>query len=276
MEPLDAGLVAAGGLLAGAVNAVAGGGTLIAFPALLATGMPAFTANITSSVGLVTGYAGGAFGYRRELSGQADRLRALGVPALLGGLTGAVILLLTPADSFRAAVGYLVLAACLLLAAQPWLARLVGRRRAAAALRSAVAGDIPRPDGSSGSSGTDTAGAVTWPTRVGVFLAGAYGSYFGAGLGVLLLGVLGILLPDDLQRTNAGKTLLSFGINAVGIAVFVASAQVSWAFATILLVTSCVGGVMGARIARLLPATALRAIVVTLGAVVAVLLIISI
>ncbi len=262
MVPADGGLVAAAGLLAGTVNAVAGGGTLIAFPALLATGMPALTANITSSVGLVTGYAGGALGYRRELAGQATRLRALAIPALLGGLTGAVVLLVTPADAFRAVVGYLVVAACGLLGAQPWLARLVGARRAAASAAMST-------------TNRSTNSGVTWPTRAGVFLAGAYGSYFGAGLGVLLLGVLGILLPDDIQRTNAAKTLLSFGVNAIGVTVFVVSAQVSWTFAAILLVTSCAGGVLGARLARLLPASALRGTVVTLGLIVAVVLIVA-
>ncbi|WP_322753384.1 sulfite exporter TauE/SafE family protein [Frankia sp. Cas3] len=262
MGPADGGLVAAAGLLAGAVNAVAGGGTLIAFPALLTTGMPALTANITSSVGLVTGYAGGALGYRRELAGQATRLRALAIPALLGGLTGAVVLVVTPAGAFRAVVGYLVVVACGLLGAQPWLARLVAGRRAAAS--------AARPT----TSGVTNSG-VTWPTRAGVFLAGVYGSYFGAGLGVLLLGVLGILLPDDIQRTNAAKTLLSFGINAIGVTVFVVSAQVSWAFAAILLVTSYAGGVLGARLARVLPAAALRGTVVTLGLIVAVVLIVS-
>ncbi|EFC79847.1 sulfite exporter TauE/SafE family protein, partial [Parafrankia sp. EUN1f] len=131
MGPADAALVAGGGLLAGAVNAIAGGGTLIAFPALLATGMPALTANITSSVGLVTGYAGGALGYRRELRGQTDRLKALAPPAMLGGLIGAIVLLLTPSDGFKSAVPFLVLAACLLLAVQSRLAAVVARRRAA-------------------------------------------------------------------------------------------------------------------------------------------------
>nr|WP_043606938.1 MULTISPECIES: sulfite exporter TauE/SafE family protein [Protofrankia] len=242
--------VAVAGLLAGAVNAVAGGGTLIAFPALLATGMPALTANVTCSVGLVTGYAGGAFGYRRELTGQAAQLRALAGPALLGGLGGAVVLLAAPADSFRMVVPYLVLMACLLFGVQPWLAALVARRR-----------------------GAGSESAMTWPTRAGVFVAGAYGCYFGAGLGVLLLGVLGILMPDDLQRTNASKTLLSFGVNAVGIAVFVVSARVAWGFAVVLLLASGAGGVLGARAARLLPATALRTTVIALGVVVAVVLI---
>ncbi|ONH24791.1 sulfite exporter TauE/SafE family protein [Pseudofrankia asymbiotica] len=123
-------------------------------------------------------------------------------------------------------------------------------------------------------AGASAAQPVTWPTRVGVFLAGAYGSYFGAGLGVLLLGVLGILLVDDLQRTNALKTLLSFIVNAVGVVIFLASAQVAWAYAGILVVASAVGGVLGARVARRLPAKGLRAGVITLGLVVAVVLLI--
>jgi uncharacterized membrane protein YfcA len=115
---LHALLIAGAGLLAGAVNAVAGGGTLIAFPALLAAGLPAVTANITSSTGLVTGYAGGAFGYRRELAGQLARLVALGPWAALGGAVGAVILLVTPKAGFKDAVPFLVLLACALLASQ--------------------------------------------------------------------------------------------------------------------------------------------------------------
>ncbi|WP_242423713.1 sulfite exporter TauE/SafE family protein, partial [Frankia sp. EI5c] len=117
-------------------------------------------------------------------------------------------------------------------------------------------------------------GGITWPTRIGVFVAGAYGSYFGAGLGVLLLGVLGILLVDELQRTNALKTLLSFGVNAIGVVVFLVTAQVAWAFAGILVVTSACGGVLGARVARLLPAPVLRGAVVILGVVVAAVLLI--
>lgn len=300
MNGLDAALTAGAGLLAGGVNAIAGGGTLIAFPALLAAGLPAVTANITSSTGLVTGYAGGALGYRRELAGQAARLRALGPAAILGGVVGAVILLVTPKDAFKAAVPFLVLLSCALLAGQTRLAGVVARRRAArtaaAAEPARAAAPTAEPDGPpsgspagvatttseaivTGRTGTAVGASaaaqpVTWPTRVGVFLAGAYGSYFGAGLGVLLLGVLGILLVDDLQRTNALKTLLSFIVNAVGVVIFLVSAQVAWAYAGILVVTSAVGGVLGARVARLLPAKALRAGVITVGVAVAVVLLV--
>ncbi len=230
--------------------------------------MPALTANITSSVGLLTGYAGGALGYRRELADQLDRLRALGPPAMLGGIVGAVVLLATPSDSFRALVPYLVLVSCLLLAAQTRLAALVARRRAA--------------DGGSGNGGSgngrsgngESGNGVTWPTRIGIFVAGVYGSYFGAGLGVLLLGVLGILLVDDLQRTNALKTLLAFGVNALGVAVFLVTAKVAWGYAGILVVASLLGGLLGARIARRLSPALLRTAVITLGVTVAIVLIV--
>ncbi|MCM3923070.1 sulfite exporter TauE/SafE family protein [Frankia sp. AiPs1] len=288
MGPADALLVAGAGLLAGAVNAIAGGGTLIAFPALLTTGLPALTANITSSVGLLTGYAGGALGYRRELADQVDRLRALGPPAMLGGIVGAVVLLATPSDSFRALVPYLVLVSCLLLAAQNRLGAVVARRRAAAALASAAppvsavppvstapAASAAPPISAVLAVGIGGAGnTVTWPTRIGIFVAGVYGSYFGAGLGVLLLGVLGILLVDDLQRTNALKTLLAFGVNAVGVIVFLVTAKVAWGYAGILVVASLLGGLLGARIARRLRPVLLRAAVITLGVGVAIVLIV--
>ncbi|MBX6387423.1 MAG: sulfite exporter TauE/SafE family protein [Frankia sp.] len=298
MDGLDALLTAGAGVLAGAVNAVAGGGTLIAFPALLAAGLPAVTANITSSAGLVTGYAGGAYGYRRELAGQAGRLRDLGPAAALGGLAGAVVLLITPADGFDVAVPFLVLLSCLLLAVQSRLAAVVARRRArlAAQVRTAastlptspvpagaaaVPADTPPaaaagadPEPAAGGAPPDVVPPTTWPTRIGVFVAGMYGSYFGAGLGVLLLGVLGILLVDDLQRTNALKTLLSFLVNLVGVVVFLASAEIAWAYAGILVVASALGGVLGARVARRLRASHLRAGVITLGLTVAIVLLV--
>lgn len=249
MTPESAGLVAAGGLLAGAVNAMAGGGTLISFPALLGAGLPPVTANITSSVGLVSGYAGGTQGYRRELSGQGHRFRVLGLVSVLGGVAGAIILLVTPSAAFRAVVPYLILVSCLLLAAQPWLSRLVARRRA---------------------NGEGAASEITPAVHAGVFVAALYGSYFGAGLGVLLLGVLGIFLDEDMQRLNALKGLLSLVVNLVGVFVFLASGRVAWADAGILLVTAYLGGLGGAVLARRLRPRVLRYAVVALGVAVAV------
>ena len=269
-------LVALAGAVAGAVNAIAGGGTLVTFPALLAAGLPPISANITSSVGLLAGSAGGSVGYRRELAGQGPRVRALAAAAVIGGVAGAVVLLVTPADAFRTAVPFLVLAACALLAVQPRLARAVAARRERTAPR--PAGPEP-PAGTGGVVAAERAvGApptpLGWGVRAGVLVASVYGSYFGAGLGVLLLGVLGVLVADDLQRLNALKGLLSLVVNLVGVAVFVFSGRVDWPVAVVLAVAAWVGGLLGVRVARVLPARVLRTLVVTLGIVVAVVLLV--
>lgn len=247
-------LVAAAGFGAGAVNAVAGGGTLLTFPALLAAGVPPVLANTTSAVGLLAGYAGGSLGYRRELADQRARVQALALACLAGGIAGAVLLLVTPEEAFRRLVPFLVLLSCLLLAVQPLLARRVAARR-------------HRPADSDGHA------PPAEVTVVLVLAAGAsavYGSYFGGGLGVLLLAVLGILLSDGLQRLNALKGLLSLLINATGALVFVLTGQVVWLLAAVVAVTALLGGLVGSTLARRLPAPALRAAVVVLGLVVAV------
>src|SRR3954468_13363870 len=208
MSPSDALLVAASGLGAGAVNAVAGGGTMLSFPALLAgggsfrsspallaVGVPALTANITSSVGLLTGYAGGSMAYRRELDGQRGRVRALVPYAVVGGVAGALLLLVTPEDAFEAVVPFLLLLSCGLLAMQPRLAAALARQRHGSA-------------------------DLHWGVRAAVGGGGVSGSYFGAGLGVLLLAVLGMLVADELQRLNALKGVLALVVNVVGVAVF--------------------------------------------------------
>lgn len=247
--------IGAAGLIAGAVNTIAGGGTLVTFPTLLAVGMSPVTANITSSVGLISGYVGGSVGYRRELGGQGHRARALGLVAVVGGAFGAVVLLIAPAHAFRILVPYLVALSCVLLLAQPSLSRWVARRRV-----------TPTP-------GTD-AGITSWAT-VGVFIAAVYGSYFGAGLGVLLLGVLGIVFEEDLQRLNALKSLLSALVNVAGVIVFIVSGRVSWAAAATIFVGAYGGGLGGAAIARRLKPAILRYVVAALGFSVAIALAIT-
>src|SRR4051812_18949488 len=214
-------LVAGAGFVAGAVNAVAGGGTLVSFPALLAVGNPALTANITSSVGLLAGYSGGSIAYRRELAGQHQRVRRLSVAGAVGGVVGAVLLLLTPSDAFRQIVPYFVLFACLLLAVQPWLSRWVLRRR----------GEHMGPD------------VVPRSVFVAVLLGAVYGSYFGGALGVVLLALFGMLINDGLQRLNALKGVLSLVINFFGVVVFLIAGlflegKVAWTDAAILAVTA--------------------------------------
>src|SRR4051812_5314378 len=250
MTPAHAALVAGAGVLAGAINAVAGGGTLVAFPALLGVGVGPLTANITCSVGLITGYAGGSVAYRRELAGQRDRVRALLPAAVLGGLAGAVLLLVTPPSTFRAVVPYLVLVSAVLLAVQPVLSRALG---------------------------TEQHGEhdVHWGAWIGVGIAAVYGSYFGAGLGVLLLAVLGVLVADGLQRLNALKGVLSLVINVVGALVFVLSARVDWGYALALAIGAYVGGTLGVSVARRLPPQVMRAAVVALGVIVGVTLLVT-
>jgi uncharacterized membrane protein YfcA len=250
MTPATAALVAAAGLVGGGVNAVAGGGTLVSFPALLAAGLSPVTANITSSVGMLSGYAGGSVAYRRELSEQGGRMRALLPYAVLGGIAGAVLLLVTPDAAFEAVVPYLVLTACALLAVQPRLAVLLARQRHGS------------PE-------------LHWGVRLAVGVGAVYGSYFGAGLGVLLLAVLGMLVADELQRLNALKGLLSLVVNAVGVGVYLLSGQVSWGYAAILAVTAYLGGTLGVSVARRLPPPVLRAAVIALGTVVGVVLLVT-
>jgi uncharacterized membrane protein YfcA len=249
MTPAEALLTAGAGLIAGAVNAVAGGGTLITFPALLAAGLNPVAANITSSVGLLAGYLGGSVAYRAELAEQRGRVRVFALPAVVGGVVGAILLLVTPESTFRSLVPYLVLTSCALLAVQPRLARL-------------LQGAHPQGDG------------VPIAARLGVGVAAIYGSYFGAGLGVLLLALLGILIADTLQRLNALKGLLSLLVNLTGVAVFVLSGQVAWLFALILDVTAYVGGTLGVGVARRLPASVLRGAVIALGTTVGIVLLV--
>ena len=250
MSPADLLLVGGAGVVAGAVNAVAGGGTLVSFPALLAVGLTPITANITSSVGLLSGYAGGSVAYRRELEGQRGRVRGLAPFAVAGGIAGALLLLVTPESAFEAVVPYLVLLSCVLLAAQPRLARALARQQHGSA-------------------------DLHWGVRAAVGVGGVYGSYFGAGLGVLLLAVLGMLVADELQRLNALKGVLSLLVNTVGVAVYLISGHVAWTYAVLLAVTAYVGGTLGVSVARRLPASVMRAAVVTLGAVVGVVLLVT-
>jgi uncharacterized membrane protein YfcA len=241
-------LVLGAGFLAGAVNAVAGGGTLISFPALLSVGISPVTANMTSSVGLLSGYAGGSVAYRRELEGQRQRAVGLLVAAVIGGLVGAVLLLLTPGDSFRALVPYLVLLSSGLLAVQPKVAGWLRGRGS------------DRPD---------------WQVQLAVGTAAVYGSYFGAGLGVILLAVLGLLVVDELQRLNALKGVLSLVVNLAGVAVFLLTGHVDWLAALLLAVAAYLGATVGVGAARRLPGETVRAFVVVSGLVVGITLLLT-
>ena len=244
LEPAQIVLLAGAALVAGAVNAVAGGGSLISFPALLAVGYPALTANVTNSVALTPGYFGGTLGYRRELTGQRGRILALGAISAAGAVVGAVLLLISSAELFERIVPWLIFLACGLLAAQTRLARLVRDRR---------------PDGPADADGH------TAPLFAAQFLAAAYGAYFGAGVGIMMLAILGIFLADNLQRLNALKGLLSFLISVVAAVSFLLFADVSLLAVAVMAVASLLGGQLGVLLARRLNDRTLRWLVIAFG-----------
>ena len=279
-------LLAAAGFAAGLINGVAGGGSLISFPALLAAGYSALVANVTSTVGIWPGYAGGVAGYRHVVAAQRRRVRRLAPTCIAGGLTGAALLLLTPSDFFATLAPYLILAACLLFALQPWLSRVLAARAAVAS--GTGSGDAVGPeerspyrgDGPEGGASTDQGGVDDEPRSPvalhgSVFLASIYGGYFGAGLGVILLAVLALLLEDDLQRANGLRGVLALLVNSVGVVVFVIAADVAWSAAGILAVTSLAGGYTGAHLAQRLPVPVFRSAVVLLGVAAAVKLLVD-
>jgi uncharacterized membrane protein YfcA len=248
VNALDVALAAGAGFIAGGVNALAGGGTLLSFPVLIALGLPPVSANITNTVALSPGYLGGVLSHRAQLVEQRWRLPRLTVAAALGGLLGSILLLLISDDAFRNLIPVLLLVATLLLA---------GQDRLRTALR----------------VGGDGAGAPSSDPRwlvVPIAVVSAYGGFFGAGLGIMLLAVLGMLLHDPLPRLNALKQLLALVINGTAAVFFLFSGQVYWWIALAMAVSSLAGGTLGGRVAGSIHPARLRVVVVGIGLVVSV------
>ncbi|MCA9866049.1 MAG: sulfite exporter TauE/SafE family protein [Anaerolineae bacterium] len=246
-EPLHLILIALAAVAAGAINALAGGGTLITFPALTAIGVPAVAANVTNTVALSPGYLGATLAQKADILDQRRRLWLL-VPAALGGLTGGLLLLNTSEKLFRDLVPFLILLASLLLAIQePLRHRLVARNERA------------------GRTGQNERWAA-----VPVFLAAIYGGYFGAGLSVIILAVLGLMLDDSLTRLNALKQAVAFVTNITAATLFLFSGQVVWSAAAVMAVGALIGGVLGGRLAGHIQPSTLRRVVVIIGIAIAV------
>jgi uncharacterized protein len=233
--------IALAGLAAGAVNTVVGSGTLITFPVLLAFGYAPVTANVSNTVGLVPGSLSGAVGYRRELAGQRSRAIRFGTASILGGTTGAVLLLVLPSAAFKAIVPAFIAIALALVVLQPKIDRLLAERAAGS---------------------WHERGLFPW---LAVYATGIYGGYFGAAQGIMLLAILGVALPQDLHRTNALKNVLATLANGVAGLYFIFAAHVAWAPATIIATASIVGGQLGARYGRRLSPGALRGLIVVVG-----------
>jgi uncharacterized membrane protein YfcA len=229
------------GMGAGTINAVVGSGTLLTFPALLAVGLPPVLANVSNNIGLAPGTAAGAIGYRRELEGQRGRLIRLVPASLIGGIIGAVLLLILPASAFHAIVPVLILLGCVLVALQPWLSKWMS---------------VP-----------EHTHRGAWWVIPAVFATGIYGGYFGAAQGVLLMAILGLGMDANLQRMNALKNVLATAVNAVAAVLFIIVADVDWLAAGLIAVGSTIGGFAGARYGRKLPPIALRGMIVAIGIV---------
>jgi uncharacterized membrane protein YfcA len=240
MSPLDALAIFAAGLAAGTINVIVGSGSLITFPTLLALGYPPVLANVSNNVGLVPGNISATLAYRRELVGQRRRLITLGSASLLGGLLGAILLLGLPHSIFKEAVPGLIALASVLMLLQPRLTASLERQ----GHRHAQGGPV---------------------LAVGVFLTGIYGGYFGAAQGVILIALLAIFIDDGLQRLNGTKNALALVVNAVAGVFFIATTHISWSVAGLIAVGSFIGGQVGGKIGRRLPAPVLRVTIVVVG-----------
>ena len=240
-------LITLAALAAGAVNALAGGGTLITFPMLTAVGVPAVAANVTNTVALCPGYFGGTLAQWNDLRGQKARLWLIVPASIIGGVLGGFLLLQTGEKLFKDLVPYLILLATGLLAVQDpvraWLTRRMGESRR---------------------------GSLEKGTWLPVGLASIYGGYFGAGLSVIVLSALGLTLEDTLTRLNALKQAVAFSVNVAAAVFFLFSGQVVWSAALVMAAGALIGGTLGGKLAGRVKPAALRWIVVTIGIIVSV------
>ncbi|HJZ97852.1 MAG TPA: sulfite exporter TauE/SafE family protein [Candidatus Solibacter sp.] len=243
MDPLRGGIAFGAAFLAGAINSVAGGGTLVSFPALIWLGLNSIPANATSTVAIWPGTVGSAWGYRRELAAAEPRFRVLIVPSLIGGITGALLLRWTPASTFDKLVPFLILFATLLFMAQEPVQRM---------LRTAESG--------SHHSGKWLVGALLFQLAVGI-----YGGYFGAGIGILMLAALSILGLQDIHEMNSLKVVFGGTINGIAAVYFIWAHMVEWPYVLIMAVGAILGGYGGAGTARKLGRTTVRRIVIAIG-----------
>ncbi|MBT2504298.1 sulfite exporter TauE/SafE family protein [Streptomyces sp. ISL-98] len=235
----------AAGVGAGTINTIVGSGTLITFPVLLATGLPPVTATVSNALGLIPGAVSGAIGYRKELTGQRDRILRLSLAAATGGFCGAVLLLALPPTAFETIVPVLVGLALVLVVLQPRITKAVQRRR-----------------DRNGSHASENGGPLLF---VALMLASVYGGYFTAAQGIIYVALMGMLLNDTLQRINATKNVLAAVVNSIAALFFVFAAEFDWTAVALIAVGSTLGGQIGAKIGRRLPPAILRTVIVAVG-----------
>lgn len=248
LEGLDFVLIGLAALAAGAINALAGGGTLITFPVLTAVGVPTVMSNVTNTVALLPGYLGGTLAQWSDIKSQSSRLWYILPASVVGGLLGGILLLYTEEKVFRQIVPYLILLASLLLAVQDpvrkWLTRRAEQR-------------------------SDGKVSELWST-LPIGLAAVYGGYFGAGLSVIVLAALGLTMDESLTKLNALKQGVAFSVNVAAAVFFVFSGLVVWEAVLVMAVCALIGGWLGGKLAGMVKPATLRWLVVTIGVVVAV------
>jgi uncharacterized membrane protein YfcA len=278
--PLQLLLAALAAAAAGAVNAIAGGGTLITFPTLLAIGIPPIVANATSTVALWPGTVGSMWGYRRELVGAQSWAVRFAVPSLAGGIVGALLLLRTSSERFSAIVPFLVLGATALFVLQgPMLRALQARRATIAAAATTVGASAAmqpalevtvEPAGESTVVAATSVAADRLPPPPTVFLVyqflvAIYGGYFGAGMGILMLAALGLMGLANIHQMNGLKNWGGTCINIVAVAIFAASGIVSWPIALVMAVGATIGGYVGSGLAQRVPQRVVRRAIIAIG-----------
>lgn len=244
MDLLDGVLLVAAGFAAGTINAVAGGGSLVTFPSLLAIGLPPISATVTNSVSVCPGYVASVAGSRQDLQGQGARLKKLAPTVVAGTAAGCALLLVTPARTFELVVPFLVLGATLVLAFQDRLKKVRGHEESQVAQHG------------------------------GVFLGAVYGGYFNAALGVMLVAVLGLVIDDSLRRVTALKNAVSAIIGIGSVLAYAVFGPVDWVAVAVVAPATLLGGYTGASVARRLPQKILKGVIVTFGTVVGIVLLV--
>ncbi len=243
-EPLNLTLLLLAAFGAGTLNAVAGGGSFLTLPALVFVGLPPVVANATGTMALLPGYVSGAWGFREDLQSPPGlTMRRMAVLSLAGGAGGAILLLVTDDRTFRVLIPWLLLAATALFAVGPGIVRRTRQRE----------------------SSTPSSGAAA----IGIVLVSVYGGYFNGGLGILLLALFGLLGQSNLHAANGSKNVVSALLTAIAVLVYAAGGLVAWPHALVMMVAATAGGYFGARVARQLPASMLRAGIVGVGLVMA-------
>jgi uncharacterized membrane protein YfcA len=249
MDPLEAVILALAAFIASAINAVAGGGTLIVFPVLLAVGYGSKVANVTNTVAIWPGTVGGSWAYRSEISRQRQTIVSIAIPVMAGAVAGSALLLSTPEDTFDWIVPFLIWGACILLFFQDRLTAMIAGSRFSFETRLGA-----------------------WLLRFGVFGAAVYGGYFGAAMGIILLALFGLFLPEDIQHANALKGLVAMAVNGIAAVYFALFGDVAWEAAAIMVVAALAGGYLGVGFARRLRRDRLRLVAVAYGSIAAAIL----